>query len=159
MSLASFLPDDVVQNCSHPFQGTANWAIFASTKTHPSNLVDWRDRIIIGTPFFNLPVLNLKHSHANLLSDTSLSLSEFAPELSGLPSDLTQPSRKLWGNWDGICAMFKNFLCSRPEFKAVIRTGRLYNRNKFHWAKARERFPSTVGRDRLQFETCLVVDR
>ena len=81
--------------------------------------------IVIRTPFFNLPVLNLKPSCANLLSDTSLSLSEFVLELSGLPSELTQPSRTLWGNWDDIDKMFEKFPRPRPEFKVVIRTGRL----------------------------------
>ena len=114
--------------------------------------------IVIRTPFFNLPVLNLKPSRANLLSDASLSRSEFVLELSGLPSEFTQPSRTLWGNWDEIDKMFEKFLGSRPEFKVVIRTGRLYNRDKFQ-AQARERFPLIAGRDRLRFETCLVVDR
>ena len=103
-------------------------------------------------------MLNLKPSCANLLSDTSLSLSEFVLELSGLPSELTQPSRMLWGNWDDIDKMFEKFLRSRPEFKVVIRTGRLYNRDKFQ-AQAKERFPLMARRGRLQFETCLVVDR
>ena len=113
--------------------------------------------IVIRIPFFNLPVLNLKPSCANHLSDTSLSLPEFVLELSGLPSELTQPSRTLWGNWDEIDKMFENFLRSRPEFKVFIRTRGLYNRDKFQ-AQVRERFPLMAGRACPRFETCLVVD-
>ena len=110
--------------------------------------------VIIKTPFSNLPGLTLRSSCTNILGGASLSLSEFVLELSGLPSELTQQSLVLWGDWKDIDKRFESSLRFRPHFKVVIRTGRLYNRDEFQ-AQVRERFPLMSRRDRVQFETCL----
>ena len=64
----------------------------------------------------------------------------------------------LWGNWDDIDKTFESFLGLRPDFQVVIRTGRLYNRDHFQ-AQVKERFPLMAGKGRVQFETCLTVDK
>jgi hypothetical protein len=79
-------------------------------------------------------------------------------ELGRSPSGFTQPSRSLWGCWDEIDELFEGFLNSRPDFKLVIRTGRLYNRDEFQ-AQAKERFPLMARRGRILFETSLAVDK
>lgn len=54
--------------------------------------------------------------------------------------------------------MFETFLGLRPEFRVVIRTGRVYNRDLFE-AQAKERFPLMAKRDRVRFEVSLTVDK
>ena len=94
----------------------------------------------------------------SLSTITSLAFSEFVLELSAVPSGFAQPSLKLWGNWDEIDMLFEGFLCSSPDFKLVIRTDRLYDRDNFQ-AQAKERFRLMAGRDRIRFETSLAVDK
>lgn len=88
----------------------------------------------------------------------AFTFSEFVLELGGLRSEFTHPSLDLWGNWDGIDALFEAFLDRCPDFRLVIRTGRLYNRGEFQ-AQAKERFPFMARRDRVQFETSAAVDK
>ena len=93
----------------------------------------------------------------SLSTTTSPALTEFVLELGGLRSEFTQPSLRLWGNWDAIDGLFDGFLDSYPEFTVVVRTGRLYNREEFQ-AQAKERFPLMTKRDRVRFETSPAVD-
>ena len=78
-------------------------------------------------------------------------------ELGRAPTEFTQSSLKLWGSWGGIDKLFDDFLDRGLDLKLVIRTGRLYSREKFE-AQAKERFPLMAGRDRIRFETSLAVD-
>lgn len=113
--------------------------------------------IVIRAPFSLLSVLNLNLTFAcvGLFNDTSLTLSEFVLELSGLPSEFT---RKVWGCWDKVDKTFESFLRFRPEFQVVIRTGRVYDRDQFE-AQAKERFPLMTKRGRIQFEISPTVDK
>ena len=79
-------------------------------------------------------------------------------ELGNLPSEFTQPSLCLWGNWDDVDGLFEDFLGWHPDFGLVIRTGRLYNRDEFQ-AQAKERFPLMARRDCIGFENYLAVDK
>ena len=89
---------------------------------------------------------------------TSLALSEFVLELGGPPSEFTRPSLDLWGDWGGIDKSFKGFLDRCPDFKLVIRTGTLSDRDGFQ-AQAKERFRLMAELDRIRFETSVAIDR
>jgi len=114
--------------------------------------------IVLRTPFTNLPALAAELFCLSLSTITSLALSEFVIELGSLPSEFTQPSRYLWGNWDDVDKLFEGFLGWCPDFKLVIRTGRIYSRDELQ-TQAKERFPLMAGRDCIQFETSLAVDK
>ena len=85
----------------------------------------------------------------SLSTIASPALSEFVLELGSPPSGF---ALVLWGNWDEIDKLLNGFLDRYPDFKLVIRTGELYNREGFK-AQVREIFPLMAGRDGIQFET------
>ena len=87
----------------------------------------------------------------------SLDLSEFVIELGIPPSKVIQLSLSPWASWDKIDQLFGCFLSWCPNFKLVIRAGRLYNCDEFR-AKAKEGFPLMARRDRIQFETSYAVE-
>jgi len=105
-----------------------------------------------------LPTLSIDLFYISLSTITSLAFSELVIELGVPPTGLTQPSLTLWGNWEGVDELFEGFLSCRPDFKLVIRPGRLYNRDEFQ-AQAKERFPLMARRGCIQFETSLPVDK
>jgi len=100
----------------------------------------------------------MKLFYISLSTITSLALSEFVIELGVPPFKFTQPSLVHWGNWDEVDKLFEGFLSRCPDFKLVIRTGRLYDRDEFQ-AQTRERFSLMARRGCIQFETSLTVDR
>ena len=102
--------------------------------------------------------MRIGHIWASLCTINSLAFSEFVLELGGPPSELAQPSLRLWGNWDRVDKRFRSFLSRCPDFALVIRTGKLYNRDEFQ-AQAKERFPIMAERGRVYFETALDVDK
>ena len=114
--------------------------------------------IVLRTPFFNLPELTTVSGWTSLSTIPSLALSEFVLELGGPPSEFTQPSLDLWGNWDEIDKSFVGFLDRCPDFKLVIRTGTLSDRDGFQ-AQAKERFPLMTDRNCIQFETSVAIDK
>ena len=84
--------------------------------------------------------------------------SEFVLDLDSPPYEFSQSSLDLWGNWDKVDELFESSLDRRPGFRLVIRAGTLPDRDEFQ-AQAKERFPLMAGRDRIQFETSLAVER
>jgi len=54
--------------------------------------------------------------------------------------------------------LLEGFFDRYPDFKFVIRTGMLYNRDEFQ-AQVKEKFPLMTRRGRVRFEMSLAVDR
>ena len=79
-------------------------------------------------------------------------LESFSP-----PPGFTQLAFVLCGDWLNIDRMFRSFLLWRPDFRLVIRTGTLSDRDEF---EARvETFPLMAERELIQFETSLALDK
>ena len=72
----------------------------------------------------------------------------------------TQPPPNPWGNRDELDKLSAGFLDWYLDFKLVVGTsmGTLYNRDGFQ-VQAREMFPLMVGRDCIQFETALAINK
>ena len=85
-------------------------------------------------------------------------LSTFVLELVSPPPMSTQRSLDLWGDWDDIDRLFRSFLLWRPDFRLVIRTGTLSDRDEFE-AHVKERFPLMAGRELIRFETFPALDK
>ena len=85
-------------------------------------------------------------------------LSTFVLELVSPPPRSTQRSSDLWGDWDDIDRLFRSFLLWRPDFRLVIRTGTLSDRDEFE-AHVQETFPLMAERELIQFETSLALDK
>ena len=93
----------------------------------------------------------------SLLAITPPSLSELVLELGGA-SEFTRLSLDLQGYWAEIDQLFEGLLDRCPDFKLVIRTGRLDNRYEFQ-ARVKARFSSMARVDRVRFETSSTVDK
>ena len=83
---------------------------------------------------------------------------EFVLELGKLPSHFSCPSWQHWGDWDDIDKLFAERFAEREDFRLVIRTGKLYDRETLQ-RHAKERFPLLAERGCIRFETSHLVDQ
>ena len=79
-------------------------------------------------------------------------------ELVSPPPRFIQLAFVLWGDWLNINRLFRSFLLWRPDFRLVIRTGTLSDRDEFE-AHVQETFPLMAERELIQFETSLALDK
>ena len=109
---------------------------------------------MIRTPFSNLYKLAATPLWKSLSTITSTALSEFVLDLSGSPSEFTLPALEinLWGDWSGIDEILGGFLDRCCDFKLVVRTGTLSDRDGFQ-AQAEKMFPLMAWMSRIEFET------
>ena len=99
----------------------------------------------------------IKSFRGSLSTITSLALSWFVLELGRPLLRSTHPSLKLCEDWEKIDKLSRRFLYRCPDFRFIIRTGELYNRDEFQ-AQAKERLPLIVG-GAVHSETPLAVDK
>lgn len=109
--------------------------------------------------FPHLSILSPTLGLRALSTITSPVFCEFVLELGKLPSQFSRPSFEHWGHWqDGIDKLFEKRFAERGDFRLIIRTGKLYDREMFQ-AHARESFPLLARRDCIRFETSHSIDR
>ena len=107
--------------------------------------------------FSGLPPLAIESFWKRLSIITFPALYTFVLELVSPPPRFDQQPLDLWGDWDDIDRLFRSFLLWRPDFRLVIRTGTLSDRDEF---EARvETFPLMAERELIQFETSLALDK
>lgn len=109
-------------------------------------------------PFPLVPALSFELSLGALSTITSPIFSEFVFELGKLPFLLTRPTWELWGHWVEIDQLFEERFAERGEFRLVIRTGKLYDRETFE-TFAKENFPLLARRGCVSFETSHSLDQ
>ena len=115
-------------------------------------------RLTFRVPFSHVPALPVKLTATTFPTITSLLFREFVLELGKLPSQFTQSSSKHWGPWDKIDRFFDEKFAEGADFKVVIRTGKLYDRETFQ-THAKERFPLSARRGWIKFETSYSIDQ
>ena len=115
-------------------------------------------RLTFRVPFSHVHALPVKLIATTVPTIASLLFREFVLELGKLPSQFTQSSSKHWGPWDMIDSFFDEKFAERADFKVIIRTGKLYDRETFQ-THAKERFPLLAGRGWIRFETSYSIDQ
>jgi len=115
-------------------------------------------RLTFRLPFSHVPALPVKLTVTTIPTLSSLLFREFVLELGKLPSQFTRSSSTYWGLWDKIDRFFDEKFAERTDFRVVIRTGKLYDRETFQ-THVKERFPLSARRGRIHFETSYSIDQ
>lgn len=89
---------------------------------------------------------------------TSPVFCEFALELGGLPSHFNLSPSEHWGDWGEIDKLLEEQFARLGNFRLVIRTGKLYDRETFQ-RHAKVIFPLLTSRGCIHFETSPSVDK
>jgi len=115
-------------------------------------------RLTFRMAFLHMSSLPFKFVRGALSTISSPDFREFVLEFGKIPSHFTQPSSEHWGHWATIDRFFQERWAERGDFKLIIRTGKLYDRETFE-AYAKETFPLSARRGCIQFETSHSIDR
>ena len=115
-------------------------------------------RLTFRIPFPHISVLPHKLTATTVPTIFSLFFCEFVLELGKLPSRFTQSSSKYWGCWADIDSFLAERFAERVDFRVIIRTGKLYDRETFQ-EHAKERFPLLTRKGWVRFETSYSIDQ
>lgn len=114
-------------------------------------------RLTFRVPFPELSVLSLEVILRALSTIVSPAFSEFTLELGKLPSQFSRHPSEHWGRWNEIDKLFGGQLGERGDFRLIVRTGKLYDRETFR-VHAQESFPLLARRGCIRFETSHSID-
>ena len=115
-------------------------------------------RLTFRLAFPHMSSLPFKLTIGALSTIRSPNFCEFVLELGKLPSEFSRSPAEHWGYWGNIDRFFDERWAERGDFKLIIRTGKLYDRETFE-AHAKETFPLSTRRGILRFETSYSIDR
>lgn len=108
--------------------------------------------------FPQLSALALELLPRSISTITSPVFHEVVLELGRVPSDFYGPYSMYWGEWERIDRYLWNRFANRNDFRLVIRTGELFDRETFE-AHAKETFPMLAGRGQIYFERSHLVEK
>lgn len=115
-------------------------------------------RLTFCVAFPRVSILSSDLTFEALSTITSLVFCEFVLELGKLPSLFSRPSSEHWGDWEEIDRLLEERFAKRKNFRLIIKTGKLYDRETFQ-AHARESFPLLARRGCIRFETSHSIDQ
>ena len=115
-------------------------------------------RLTFRLAFSHMSVLPFKLALGALSTIKSPDFCEFVLELGKVPSQFIETPSEYWGYWGNIDRFFEEQWTRREDFRLIIRTGKLYDRETFE-AHAEETFPLSASRGFLRFETSYSIER
>jgi len=115
-------------------------------------------RLTFRLAFPHMSVLPFKLAFGALSTIRSPDFCEFVLELGKVPSRLILPSSEYWGYWGKVDRFFEEWWTKHQDFRLVIRTGKLYDRETFE-THAKETFPLSARRGFVRFETSYSIER
>lgn len=115
-------------------------------------------RLTFRLAFPHMSVIPFKLALGALSTIRSPNFCEFVLELGKVPSQFIQSSSEHWGYWGNIDRFFEERWTEREDFRLIIRTGKLYDRETFE-AHAKETFPLSARRGFIRFETSYSIEK
>ena len=115
-------------------------------------------QLIFRVAFPHVSTLSFESTLGGLSTIMSLAFREFVLELGKLPSQFNRSSSEHWGYWDEVDKLFEERFAKRGDFRVVIRTGKLYDRETFQ-THAKENFLLLTRRGCIRFETSHSIDQ
>lgn len=107
--------------------------------------------------FAHMSSIPFKFTRGALSTIRSPDFCELVLELGKLPSQFNSRLEH-WGDWGNVDRFFEERWGEREDFRLIIRTGKLYDRETFE-AHAKESFPLSTKRGCIRFETLYSIDR
>jgi hypothetical protein len=104
------------------------------------------------------PVYGLAFGFLSISTITSPVFREIVLEVGGTPSRFDGPSPAYWGRWEEFDRMIEQRFAKNGDFRLIIRTGELQNREAFK-EHAKGTFPLLASKGCIHFETSHSIEK